>query len=204
MKVRHAAVINYQSSSLPQKPNKTQQLFRSLQNEWENQSTSFVERRKWRTLLKEEHGPRFAENFFDSLDENFDYSLENYEKISKEEFATCLRNTRWNNNREGLGKLNPRLWHPYLSIEPEFYLGNYEGTPLSLRLNGRALGPQEAELEIREFYDIIAVNIGPLFGIRYKAGDEGTEDRDFLFVPLGKLINACLSLKPPVFVNMTN
>lgn len=124
--------------------------------------------------------------------------------ISKEEFATSLRSVRWHISGRCLGKVNTRLWHPCMFIEPDFCLGNYEGTPLSLRLNGRALGPQETESEICAFYDITAINIGPLYGIRYKAGDEGTEYRDFLFVPLGKWISACLSLKPHVFVNMTN
>ncbi|KIW80674.1 hypothetical protein Z517_07290 [Fonsecaea pedrosoi CBS 271.37] len=96
----------------------------------------------------------------------------------------------WSANNKTLGKVNSWLWSQYLSIKPDLDLGRYQSTPLALRLNGRVLGPLETELSVREFYDITAINTGPLFGIRYKAGENGTEDQAFLFVPLDNIFLA--------------
>ncbi|KAH0839144.1 hypothetical protein AYO21_04737 [Fonsecaea monophora] len=96
----------------------------------------------------------------------------------------------WSANNEALRKVNSRLWSQYLSVKPDFDLGRYQGIPLALRLNGRVLGPLETELSVREFYDITAINAGPLFGIRYKAGENGSEDQAFLIVPLGNIFSA--------------
>jgi hypothetical protein len=45
--------------------------------------------------LKEEHRPQFVEISFNWIDKNLDYSLENFKKIPKKEFATYLRQADW-------------------------------------------------------------------------------------------------------------
>lgn len=186
-----------QSSSSPQRPDHTQELL--LLKEWKNLSTNFAERGRWRTCLEKKYGQHYVECFYEWLVKYLSRGREDFATISDEEFLTYLGQANWKENNDALGKAAARLWRNYVSIKPEYCLGYYNNNRLSLRLNGRALGYQETELEICELYNIMAINPDPFYGIRYKMLNS-SEDGDFLFVPLGKMCNACLSLKPYLVV----
>ena len=176
--------------------------FVALRDEWDNLSATFIERHNWSIRLEEEKGPLLVTDFFAWMDSDPGFSLDAFEKLGKEEFDACLARSDWKQNNEFLGKVNARLWRQYHSIEPEFRLGTYEGTPLALRLNGRALGQRETESWLCEYHDITALNVGPLFGMRYQALDN--EIREFLLVPLGKSSGAYLSFYSFPLSGITN
>jgi len=164
--------------------------YRNLRGKWEELRSDFDGRMKWIYRLRKEHGKQYVEEFLTWMKDQMDNSLTEFDEVTNDEFANYLETVDWMQNNVALGQVNGRLWNRYISRDPDLYLGQHKGVPLTLRLNGRALNPPESEVTTCESYGITSVNPHTLLGLRYKQLDEKLDPQKILFVTLGKLIRA--------------
>jgi hypothetical protein len=166
--------------------------YKSLRNEWDTMPTDFGGRMIWIDDLAKERGRQYVNDFLEWVEETKDPLSIQLNEVSNEQFASCLKSVDWIQRNDALGTVNARLWSRYISADPDLFLGHCKGTPLTVRLNGRALNPPESDWR---YYGVSSVNPPTLLGLRYKPLNEKLKPQDFLLITLGKLICAPLNAK---------
>lgn len=166
------------------------QEYERLRVGWDATSGDFEQRMAWMDEKTNDYGKQYVEDFLEWLKTTRVTRSTLYGEVSNERFAFCLNGVDWMQHNYALRTVNTRLWNPYISVDPDLYIGLYKGIQLTVRLYGRVLNPPESDWRP---YNVSSVNLPLLLGLRYKPLDEKLKTQAFLFVTLGELI--CAPLK---------
>lgn len=170
-------------SEITLSPSRRQE-FERLKAQLDTRARDSEQRKLWIHQLIDEHGLQYVDDFLEWVNMIRKTSTQ-LDEVSNERFASCLNAVNWMKRNSDLATINARLWNRCVSANPDLYIGQYKGLPLTVRLNGRVLSPPESDWRQ---HDVSSVNPPTLLGLRFRPLNEKLRTRVFLFVTLGELI----------------